>query len=370
MTDRLALLLRDEADRLDVPPPPAAAALHAGRRVRRRRRVTRMASAAAVAAALGVGAAVWTGHDATRPPEVADSTVGIGPTADVDAVFAVGDTVYLHSGLVAARMDEVAQTLYYTSAGLLVRTNATGRSDGGGPFHFTLVTTNGSISRLPLELGEVVPSTDPREPYLAYAATSGDGVEVVVTDVRTGEEAARFPVPGVADWGGWEAPPVDLDGDEVYVGSGAGAVAVNWRTGEVRESTPVAAYPEVSGNRTVVSDADGVRVLDATTGSVVLAVPSPPKHPLLLLSPDGRRLIVGDATGPDGAAVYRVDTGDRQELPGRAGDYGWTSTSQPYTVDEDGITYCAMGTHCLTAPPTGNVAWGGFVRLGGRVFES
>ena len=33
------------------------------------------------------------------------------------------------------------QTLYYTSAGLLVRTNKDGASDGGAPFHFALVAS-------------------------------------------------------------------------------------------------------------------------------------------------------------------------------------------------------------------------------------
>lgn len=39
MTDRLATLLHDEADRLDVPAPPAADILRGGRRIRRRRRL-------------------------------------------------------------------------------------------------------------------------------------------------------------------------------------------------------------------------------------------------------------------------------------------------------------------------------------------
>ena len=46
---------------------------------------------------------------------------------DLGVVFAVDDTVYLDGGAAEVKMPEVAQTLYYTSAGLLVRTNKTGR---------------------------------------------------------------------------------------------------------------------------------------------------------------------------------------------------------------------------------------------------
>ena len=80
---------------------------------------------------------------------------------DLGVVFAVDDTVYLDGGAAAAQMPEVAQTLYYTSAGLLVRTNKTGASDGGAPFHFQLVGADGTAQPLDLTLGEVVPSTDP-----------------------------------------------------------------------------------------------------------------------------------------------------------------------------------------------------------------
>jgi hypothetical protein len=222
VTDRLSALLHEEADLLDVPTPAPRETIRAGRRIRRRRTVTRTVAVVAAVACIGTGAAVLVdGSRGADDPAADTATSPEGQTlpAAVDAVFATGDPVYLQGGSVAARMDEVAQTLYCTSAGLLVRTNRDGASDGGAPFHFAQVTSDGTVDRLSLTLGEVVPSTDPRQPYLAYADAASGEVQVVVVDVTTGAEAARVDVPGMSDWGGWEAPPVALDGEDVLVGA-------------------------------------------------------------------------------------------------------------------------------------------------------
>ena len=67
-----------------------------------------------------------------------------------------------------------------------------------------------------------MPSTDPGQPYLAYADAGAARSQVVVLDVSTDAEVARVDVPGVPDWGGWEAPPVALDGEDVFVSSQTG----------------------------------------------------------------------------------------------------------------------------------------------------
>ena len=144
MTDRLSALLHEEAERLDVPMPAARETITAGRRLRRRRRLTQTA---AVVAARGLhrdgrGAArrraTARGRRRRRTPDRpsprARASRRLGRSSRS------GNTVYLHGGAISARMDEVAQTLYYTSAGLLVRTNKDGASDGGAPFHFALVS--------------------------------------------------------------------------------------------------------------------------------------------------------------------------------------------------------------------------------------
>ena len=322
MTDRLSALLHEEAERLDVPMPAAEETLAAGRRVRRRRRATQTVAVVTAVACIGTGATLLGGgpqraDDGVAEPGPADPQ-GQSLPSDVGQVFAVGDTVYLQGGGVSARMDEVAQTLYYTSAGLLVRTNKDGASDGGAPFHFALVSPEGTVSKLGLTLGEVVPSTDPGQPYLAYADAGSGEVQVVVLDVSTDAEVARVDVPGVPDWGGWEAPPVALDGEDVFVSSQTGTQVVNWRTGEVTTNAAVpGGYPDVHGGRAIVRDRREVRIVDARTGSTVLAVPTTGDYALVRLSPDGRLATVVSDRHAGQQGRRPLHRGHRCTRPGR-----------------------------------------------------
>src|SRR3954449_13534890 len=136
MTDRLKSLLHDEVETLDIPPAPATEILGAGRRLRRRRTGTIWASCALAAAVVAGGAVVVGSRDDSQAPL---------PTAPPPAqvAWAQDDTVYVGTAGHPVRMPEVAQTLYYTSAGILVRTNKDGSSDGGAPFHFELVKGGG-----------------------------------------------------------------------------------------------------------------------------------------------------------------------------------------------------------------------------------
>ena len=378
MTDRLSALLHEEAERLDVPMPVARETIRAGRRIRRRRTVTRTVAVMAAVACIGTGAAVlFDGPRDADDPAADSATSPEGQTlpADVGPVFATGDTVYLQAGTVSARMDEVAQTLYYTSVGLLVRTNKDGASDGGAPFHFALVTSDGTVDRLSLTLGEVVPSTDPLQPYVAYADAASGMVQVVVVDVTTGAEAARVDVPGMSDWGGWEAPPVALDGEDVFVGSQSGTLVVNWRTGEVTTSDAVpGGYPDVHGGRAVVQDRREVRIVNARTGATILTVPTQGGYTMVRLSPDGRLATVASDPMPDtpGVDLYTVDTGAHVRVEdGDPYSSGWTALSQYYSVTQDGVLTCLSGGDpCHTQPLPDGLRLEGLVRLGGVVYES
>ena len=271
-------------------------------------------------------------------------------------------------------MDEVAQTLYYTSAGLLVRTNKDGASDGGAPFHFALVSPEGKVSKLGLTLGEVVPSTDPGQPYLAYADAGSGEVQVVVLDVSTDAEVARVDVPGVPDWGGWEAPPVALDGEDVFVSSQTGTQVVNWRTGEVTTNEAVpGGYPDVHGGRAIVRDRREVRIVNARTGATVLAVPTTGDYTMVRLSPDGRLATVASDPMPDskGVDLYTVDTGAHVRVEGDPYASGWTALGQYYSVTADGVVGCySGGAECAAQPLPDGLRLEGLVRLGGVVYES
>jgi hypothetical protein len=376
MTDRLATLMHGEVETLDVPPPPAAEILGAGRRLRRRRTRTIWGGAALAVAVVAGGSALvgmgGDGHGATSATQPATQP----PPADV--AWGAGDTVYVGTDGRPARMPEVAQTLYYTSAGVLVRTNKDGSSDGGAPFHFQLVNADGTATKLDVTLGEVVPSTDPTEPYLAWATKSGGRIQVVVHDVTTDQDVATVDVPGRFDWGGWDAPPVALSGDHVYVGTNDRTAVVDWRTGEATTTDvlPGNQLPQVSGGRSALVAGQGRKdahatVVDVTTGRDLLDVPIGPDDSVQI-SPDGRFLMVTKAAldPPVSVRVYDVATGDSIRLPDSGVGYGWTSAGDLFQVSGNSLTTCpATGGSCSThtVPPVGK---GAFPRYAGTIFES
>jgi hypothetical protein len=371
MTDRLATLMHGEVETLDIPAAPAAEILATGRRIRRRSRSRRGAAAVVLAGVVVTGTAVALhgGGSETAQPAVS-------PPAE--KAYAVGDTVYIGDGSTTATMPEVAQTIYYTSAGLLVRTNKNGYSDGGAPFHFELVRPDGTTTKLGVTLGEVAPSVDPAQPYLAWATMTGGKIQVIVHDVSTDRDVATVDVPGTFDWGGWDAPPVSLSGDLVYVGTNDQAEVVNWRTGEATTSdvVPGSVFPDIQGGRLLVGGAREQKVVDAQSGKVLLSIPtSSPEFPDL--SPDGRFVLLTpqpiqidqDSGGGVHTEVYDVDTGAKILLP--PASWGWSRTAdEVFRVEGSTMTTCSTTTgdcHDVTVPPVGKNA---DVRYGGSAYES
>lgn len=372
MTERLSALLHQEADSLDVPTPLVGDVLTAGRRVRRRRRLTQGVAVVAVGVVVG-GTALLVGGESDSPDALVADPAPTG-TADVGAVFSVGDTLYLHGGTTSATLPEVVQAMYPTSAGVVVRTNKDGSSDGGAPFHFALVDNGGAVHDIGLTLGEVVPATDPGEPYLAYAAAQGASTQVVVVDVTSGDEVARVDVPDEFSWAGWEAPPVALAGDVVYVGMDKEALTVNWRTGESSASdvVPGGSIPVVSGGHVVVQHGESkpVSVVDATTGATLLDVRAG-AYGYVTLSPDGRFAKVVDQEKEQGFELYTVETGASVPIHGAPWDYGWTSDGELFSVSSQGVDVCSPTTgECSGSPLPAGVSVDGDLRVMGLMYES
>jgi hypothetical protein len=264
--------------------------------------------------------------------------------------YAVGPTLHLGHGATTVGLPQYAQSLYYTSAGLLVRTNKDGSSDGGAPFHFQLVKADGRTKRLGLTLGEVVPDTDPTEPYLAWAKMKGGRIHVVVRDVRTDRNVANVAVPGTFDWGGWSAPPVSLVGHRVYVGTNDKTEVVNWRTGRAKAShtVPGSHFPDVLGRHAVVDRAHATQVIDVASGKVLLKVSQRRRFVFVQLSPDGRFATTSGGmgegvTGP--FKVYDLRRGTSVSLPGTDWGYGWGANGRSvYRVEGSTMTTCAART--------------------------
>ena len=317
----------------------------------------------------GVLAAACTGVLALSHPGA--SVAHTVPKATPRTSYAVGPTVHLGHGATTVQMPEFAQSLYYTSAGLLVRTNKDGSSDGGAPFHFELVKAHGKTEKLGVTLGEVVPSTDPKQPYLAWAKMKGGHIRVVVRNVRTDRNVAVVAVPGTFDWGGWIAPPVALVGSRVYVGTNDQTEVVNWRTGRARTSTtvPGSRFPDVHGNHAVVEGAHATRVVDVTSGNVLLKVSQRHRFVFVQLSPDGRFATTsgGMGVGVSGPfTVHDLRRGTSVRLHKADWGYGWSADGdRVYRVNGSTMTTCnaATGachaTHIPAIPPNPSVRYPG-----------
>ncbi|MEP9361718.1 hypothetical protein ABLE68_02050 [Nocardioides sp. CN2-186] len=377
MTERLSTLLRDEAADLLPPPPPTADILGTGRRLRRRRRTAQVVGGSALAAVLVVGAVFAT-------TSLHDDAAGGGEGKGIDpataayldhGAFATGTTVHLGDG---GNVDvgEKVKVVYYTSAGLLVRSGDTPWTDDPGPSHYSLVAPDGTTTRLDLDLGDRVPATDPDQPVVAYADAAGPGSDswdIVVRDVTTDREVSRTTVQGSFTWGGWEAPPVELDGDLVYVGLDAETPAVDWRTGTVTStSLGSSTVPEVAGGHVVTSTKSTVEVVDLATGRSVYSTPND-GYPYISLSPDGRyaKVVQQDESEGDSFDVVDLRSGDTTTIDGASWDFGWSPAGNLVSVDLKAgelSTCTAGGGDCSTSPVSGPVK--GELKLAGISYES
>lgn len=379
MTERLTTLLNDEADHLDIPTPDTAAILGRGRGLRRRHRVTVAASSAAVVVLLAGGVAALVGPGSLTGNDAALDPAALDPAAPALQGWAVGQgsTVMLGSGE-TVEVEGTVKSVYYTSAGVLVRTGQDASTDASDSA-YSLVTDDGKVTDFTLDLGDRVPGTDPTLPYLAYADETGDGWEVVLRDVRTGEVAAEIPFEGDFTWGGWLAPPVSLSGDHVYVGMDDATLDVEWRTGEVSESDvmPGSRMPVVSGGRTQLGDyGERHRVVDAQTGAEVLTTPA--SEDWMTLSPDGRYAVERSSAlcDEDGdcvldrpsVEVYDLAAGTHRSIPVPGGGIGWTPTGDLLVVDGDTVQVCDASTgSCAETPLDIDTA---HLRLGGSIYEA
>ncbi|MDQ4053806.1 MAG: hypothetical protein M3237_14040 [Actinomycetota bacterium] len=400
MTERLAQLMHAEADHLVVPPPNAGAALSQGRGLRRRRRFVTGATATAVVLVIGGGALAVNAITGDDKGSNADPAAAF----DSGAVFSIGATVYAANGEVEAAIEDKAiKSLYYTSAGVLVRHGNNPYSDGGGPQRFSIVRPDGSVDPIDVTTEETVHSTDPTQPYLAYAEETAAGVDVVLRDLRDDTEAARVSIPGPFDKNAWMPPPISLSGELVYITTSPTAYVVDWRSGEVTATDAIepGGYVEVHGGRETVDDRFQARVVDAATGETLLSAPiTQDQFGGFSLSPDGSYalLSIEDMMASGEAAstvdVYDVETGEHVSVP--RNDYGWTVDGDLFSVSKGKLTTCDTATgdcttvpHGIQMPPRsaprevcetfdgheecyteGGETWEGQLKLGGRTYES
>lgn len=345
---------------VDVPVPDTEALL-ADARHRRGRRRARVAASFAVGTAACVAAAALTfpwphdGADRRVPPAGKASTAALlevdpehAERFRTEGVAAVGATVTMGAGgKPSVDLGEATlRSLQLTSVGVVAA-----HTDGGRPdsrLAHTFVDPDGDSALLDLShgvpsSGNVVVGTDATQPYVAFASGAAGIWTVTVMDVRTQEVEAEVDVAGSFTWADWDAPPVSLSGDRVWVGLDDSSPAFAWRTGRPeRSAVPGSRVPDVRGGRFLSEqvDEDGttlvVNVVDARTGEII-AARGLPDHQVDWndLSPDGRILVTGGAgttrasdlqlVVPSGMVARDLESGVEVELQSAAlGGHGWT----------------------------------------------
>ena len=272
------------------------------------------------------------------------------PTLSGNAVFSYGNQVFYDGADNRAEIQDTAvKSIYYTSAGVLVRHGDNPYSDGGGAQRFSLVTPDGDVQRLGLETEETVHATDVDQPYVVYAEAVDGELQVVVYDVTADAEAARVTVgPTGETWF-----PVSIDGDMVYVEdrSADETFDVDWQAGTAEPSD--APSGDVVNGR-VATEVDGQpAVVDAATGDVILTVD---EEGYFNLSPDGRYAELfneEEAVSEDESEfeVYDVDAGTSVSYTGPAYDWGWTADGDRFHVGKNEVRTCDSETgECTTQP--------------------
>ena len=364
MTERLSVLLRDEAAALDVPPAATGAILARGRGLRRRRRWTRAAAAIAAVAVVASGTA---GVHRLRADDEIDPVHAAEAFASQGA-FAVGRDLYVGDRKI--RWDESIKALYYTSAGVMIRSGETSET-GTGASHYTLVTPTGERSAVHVTMGDRVPSFEPDSTRFAYATQDDGRLEVVVHDVVTDRELARVTVLDHPVESGWEAPRVAIDGDLVWVRSGQGWTRVNWRTGELHDVPDTDDTYELQNGRYAVQRGNvwEIRSMadDSTVGEVTML-----KGWYAFFSPDGRLMHsfpndVTEVRETWPAYLHDVASGTSFEFPDAGDDIGWTPDGHVLFLVGDTVRVCeAMSGACTVQAFDGS----GTVRLGGEPYES
>jgi hypothetical protein len=337
MTERLNQLLVDEADGIEVPAPPTGAILHRARGARRRRQtLVGVAAAAAAVVAVGGVAALTGGGSETA----ADPAAGIGSAP----AFTVGTTLYFGDGKTAQIDDKAVKSIFYTSAGVLVRHGNNSWSDGGGPQRFSLVSPDGVVHPLGLVTEETVHATDPEQPYVVYGQNVDGTLQLVVYDVTADREAARVDIgPTSENWF-----PVALDGDSAYVQAGYGKAvyAVDWREGTVTKSDLADVWEIAGGHAVTGANSGPLEVTDLASGKSLLDIDAKGS---LDLSPDGRFAMVVDENGTGPSDVYDVATGQRVSVGGDPYSWGWTEDGDLFKVDGGKLTTCDSTTgDCAT----------------------
>jgi hypothetical protein len=374
MTDRLSVLLHEEADRLSIPSPSAHHSIARGKRLRRRSRTIGAVSVLAVAAIT----AVVLMNVLANAPQASDPPIARDPAvAEIPVAYAIGSEVYL--GDKVATVPHTVHSLHYTSVGVLVRSNPNdGASDGSGPENLTLVRLDGSTVDLGVVPEGVGPATDPGQSVYALARATNTGFEAVIREATTGEVVKTLALPDLpASY--WPVTPLSLSGDTLFAHYESSMAAINVKTGE---SSVVPDAPggliDVAGSFFSTSTMKFAEIR-RTDGGLVQVSKSLKAGGSFDLSPDGRYGLLirdpdydaGEFEEPTSFEVYGTEIDSFAIIEGSSYQWGWTGSSDLFTVKGTDLTVCQPDTGtCETTPAPAPATKKTDVKLGGRTYES
>ena len=267
--------------------------------------------------------------------------------------------------------DPAIKALYYTSAGVVVRSGASADTDDGVST-YTLVSPTGERSLVHADSSDRIPGFEPDGTHFAYADQSDGQLDVVVHDVVTDRELARITVLDHPVETGWDAPPVSIDGDVVWVRTDPGWTEVNWRTGEVRPVPGTADTFELQNGRYAVQRGNVWEVRSMADRSLLGEVRML-KGWYAFFSPDGAlmRSFPNDVKSVDDrpdSYVHDIGAGTRFRHTDAGYDIGWTPDGHLMVLDGDTVRVCEPLSDTCTATPFDGRATS--VKLGGAPYES
>jgi len=371
MTETLQELLHAEATRVDVPPLHTDVLMKRGRSIRRRRRTVAGLAALGLLAVAGGGTAVTVA--ALRTSE--DAVTFSATRYQEEGALAVDSELYVAGKHIP--FDEAVKSFEYTSAGTVVRSGTSPWTDDADVDHYTLVKPDGTRQQVDLTTNDRVVATEPDSTHLAYAEPNGDRWDLVVMDLESGDELVRATVDGTFTWGGWEAPPVALDGDLVWAHFDDGWTELNWRSGAVRAVPGTQRVYEVENGKYAVQGRDGTWTVRSMETGKRLARIELATNWYGMFSPDGSRMKFFDqdegmpGTESTSPFVYDVATGKHTTIPGKAWEFGWTPDGDLLTIDDGDVQTCALpGGQCFPTGVTLDVGKDSVVKLGGNPYES
>ena len=272
---------------------------------------------------------------------------GFGSTG----AFSVGQKLYI--GGQEIDWDEPIKTLYYTSAGVVVRSGAQEATDSAGPSHFTLVEPDGSRTPVEIDAGDRILGFEPDSTHVAYAEPNGPSWDVVVKDVKTGEELGRQTIAGTFTWGGWEAPPVAIDGDWVWVHFDDGWTEVAWADGAIRlDATTENTYEVANGHYADWNSRNDLWTIRRMSNHTKVADVQLEKGWYAFFSPDGNYLnaFPNDVEKEPAVStiIYDARTGEQRAVPDASESLGWTPDGHTLEVEDDEIRICgAIDGGCI-----------------------